>query len=219
MLWKRNAEPRARCRAASKGPVRAQLKPRDGKGELGWSGGKAGASGAERQDRAIARSADLQSHARALPPHSVLLVHLQLLQLQPRPVRGRAEGSLRRGARARDPDRRAGGARRHDLLRRRDAVAARAGGDRAARSTACRERFDVARRRRDHARDQSRNRRRASGMERFPRGRCQSHQLRCAVVPGRGAAPARPDPLGRSRARRRCARRARRGSTTSAWIS
>ena len=40
--------------------------------------------------------------ARALPPHSVLLGHLQLLQLQPRPVRRRPEGAVRpRAARPR----------------------------------------------------------------------------------------------------------------------
>jgi DNA replication protein DnaC len=41
MLWKRNAGRRA-LPSRSKGPVRAQLKPRDGKADLGWSGGKAG---------------------------------------------------------------------------------------------------------------------------------------------------------------------------------
>jgi DNA replication protein DnaC len=41
MLWKRNAGRRT-LPSRSKGPVRAQLKPREGKAELGWSGGKAG---------------------------------------------------------------------------------------------------------------------------------------------------------------------------------
>ena len=45
MLWKRNAGRRA-LPSRSKGPVRAQLKPRDGKADLGWSGGKAGVTGA-----------------------------------------------------------------------------------------------------------------------------------------------------------------------------
>jgi DNA replication protein DnaC len=39
-LWK--AEPRRKLPARSKGPVRAQLKPREGKADLGWTGGKAG---------------------------------------------------------------------------------------------------------------------------------------------------------------------------------
>lgn len=40
-LWK--AEPRRKLPAKSKGPVRAQLKPPEGKGkDLGWTGGKAG---------------------------------------------------------------------------------------------------------------------------------------------------------------------------------
>ena len=43
-----------------------------------------------------------QSDARSLPPHPVLLRDLQLLQLQPRPVRRGAEGALRRRARSRD---------------------------------------------------------------------------------------------------------------------
>jgi DNA replication protein DnaC len=41
MLWKRNAGRRT-LPSRSKGPVRAQLKPRDGRADLGWSGGKAG---------------------------------------------------------------------------------------------------------------------------------------------------------------------------------
>jgi DNA replication protein DnaC len=42
MLWKRNAGRRT-LPTRSKGPVRAQLKqPRDGRADLGWSGGKAG---------------------------------------------------------------------------------------------------------------------------------------------------------------------------------
>jgi DNA replication protein DnaC len=40
MLWKRHAGRRA-LPARSKGPVRAQLRPRDGKADLGWPGGKA----------------------------------------------------------------------------------------------------------------------------------------------------------------------------------
>jgi DNA replication protein DnaC len=40
-LWKRNAGRRS-LPSRSKGPVRAQLRPRDGKADLGWSGGKAG---------------------------------------------------------------------------------------------------------------------------------------------------------------------------------
>lgn len=40
MLWKRAGRRTLPTRA--KGPVRAQLKPRDGKADLGWSGGKAG---------------------------------------------------------------------------------------------------------------------------------------------------------------------------------
>ena len=40
-LWKRNAGRRA-LPSRAKGPVRAQLKPRDGKADLNWSGGKAG---------------------------------------------------------------------------------------------------------------------------------------------------------------------------------
>jgi DNA replication protein DnaC len=40
-LWK--AEPKRKLPSRSKGPVRAQLKPQEGKGrDLGWSGGKAG---------------------------------------------------------------------------------------------------------------------------------------------------------------------------------
>src|SRR5215212_5325521 len=41
MLWKRSPGRRA-LPTRSKGPVRAQLKAREGKAELGWSGGKAG---------------------------------------------------------------------------------------------------------------------------------------------------------------------------------
>jgi DNA replication protein DnaC len=40
-LWK--AEPRRKLPARAKGPIRAQLRPPEGKGrDLGWSGGKAG---------------------------------------------------------------------------------------------------------------------------------------------------------------------------------
>jgi DNA replication protein DnaC len=41
MLWKRTSGRRT-LPTRSKGPVRAQLKARDGKAELGWTGGKAG---------------------------------------------------------------------------------------------------------------------------------------------------------------------------------
>ena len=43
-MWKRKAQnPGRRLPARSKGPVRAQLRPQEGKGrDLGWTGGKAG---------------------------------------------------------------------------------------------------------------------------------------------------------------------------------
>ncbi len=88
------------------------------------------------------------------------------------------------GARAGDPPRgpRRGG--RHDLLRRRHAVAARTGGDRAAGRGLSR-RLRPGARRRDHARDQSRDRRRRPDGA-VPRGRRQSHQFRRPVLQSRG---------------------------------
>ena len=42
-MWKRKAQTRRTLPARAKGPVRAQLRPPEGKGrDLGWSGGKAG---------------------------------------------------------------------------------------------------------------------------------------------------------------------------------
>jgi DNA replication protein DnaC len=41
-MWKAKASGRRTLPARAKGPVRAQLKPPDGKADLGWSGGKAG---------------------------------------------------------------------------------------------------------------------------------------------------------------------------------
>jgi hypothetical protein len=40
-MWKAKPARRA-LPARAKGPIRAQLKPPDGKADLGWSGGKAG---------------------------------------------------------------------------------------------------------------------------------------------------------------------------------
>lgn len=41
-MWKSRGAGKRTLPARAKGPVRAQLKPQDGKAELGWSGGKAG---------------------------------------------------------------------------------------------------------------------------------------------------------------------------------
>ena len=41
-MWKVSGEQRSRLPVRSKGPVRAQLRDRPGKSDLGWSGGKAG---------------------------------------------------------------------------------------------------------------------------------------------------------------------------------
>ena len=84
--------------------------------------------------------------------------HLQLLQLQPRSVRRRAEAQYVDALEA-EIRRAATGRRRHHLLRRRHAVAARARGGRA---TDCRlpRRVRRRRRRRGHARDESRDRHR-----------------------------------------------------------
>jgi hypothetical protein len=116
-MWK--VKP-GRAHACRPGPrdrsARRSASPRDRAGELGWAGGRPGVDGAIR--------------ARCLPSHPVLQRHLQLLQLQPRAVRRIAEGAVRRCARRRDPGRSPTTRllrRRHDLLRWRDAVAARTG--------------------------------------------------------------------------------------------
>jgi DNA replication protein DnaC len=42
-MWKRKAQTRRTLPGKAKGPIRAQLRPPEGKGkDLGWSGGKAG---------------------------------------------------------------------------------------------------------------------------------------------------------------------------------
>ena len=123
---------------------------------------------------------------------------------------------LRRGARRRDPSR-AGSRRRdrHDLLRRRHAVAA-VGRRSCPRSCApAARRFAVQPQCGDHARGQSRDGDRRDAR-RLPGGRRQPHQLRGAVVPRRGtdaprAACTRPTPRGR-----RCGWRGAPASTTSA---
>ena len=92
----------------------------------------------------------------SLRPHPLLFGHLQLLQLQSRPVRRRAEGAVRGRAAARDSTRTGRRrARRHDLLRRRHAVAARTRRRSPAIIEACRRAFDDVGRRRDHARGKS----------------------------------------------------------------
>jgi hypothetical protein len=41
-MWKSKGPGRRSLPSRAKGPIRAQLKPHDGKADLGWSGGKAG---------------------------------------------------------------------------------------------------------------------------------------------------------------------------------
>ncbi len=102
--------PRKRLPSKSAGQARAQLKPRerDGRADLKWPGGRAGASAAIQDANArcklslarlaVAFALNLHSCLWPLHPHPLLLGDLQLLQLQSRPVRRRAEGAVRRGA-------------------------------------------------------------------------------------------------------------------------
>ena len=219
MLWKRRAAPE-RCRRKSKGPIRAQLKP-DGKGRS--SAGQAAGPGASRPlslssrtNSTIHASILANLNARALPPHSVLHVHLQLLQLQPRAVRA---GLKDRYVAALEREIRGGGqgrSRRHDLLRRRHAVAARAGRDRAADRRVPR---GVRRhgRRRDHARDQSRD------VDARADGTASARPVSTASASASSRSGTRScggsagciRPIARAR---RSSRRGRPGSTTSASI-
>ena len=125
-LWKMRAQG-AQAAAAGRtgGQARAQLRERDGKADLKWSGGRAGSV-------RMSYPSDVLRLRRARPLRSrpVLRRDLQLLQLQSRPVPGRAEGSLRDGRVPRDAPAGAGRAGRHHLLRRRHAVHPRAGRDR-----------------------------------------------------------------------------------------
>ena len=142
--------------------------------------------------------------ARPLPPHPVLLGHLQLLQLQPGPLRrGLKDRYVARPGRARSGERPTASARRHDFLRRRNAVAARAGGDRAAHRRLPRRRSLSRRTPKSRSRPIPRPSSRRAGSA----GSATPVSIASASVSsrsGRGAAAARPDPLGRARAARRC---------------
>ena len=84
--------------------------------------------------------------------------------------------------------------------------------------TACRETFDVARDAEITLETNPETSTRGP-HGRLSRGGCEPRQLRRAVVSGIGAAAARPDPFGRSRARGSDRGARAPGSTTSAWIS
>ena len=145
-------------------------------------------------------------NARPLPPHPLLLRHLQLLQLQSRPVRRGAEDALRRRAGRRDRGGRRGALDSADRaadtiyfgggtpsLLEPDEIARIIDGLRAG----------VRRRRRPrgHARGQSRRSVTEARLAAFRRRRRQSTELRRPVVPRRRAAAPVAPAQRRSRAR------------------
>ena len=102
-MWKHQARPAAALPRRSGPPGPRAAARRRPKADVAWPGGRAGTgqrepvqmrlrSATRPSTRALGLSSAFCVTAdapRPLPPHPVLLVHLQLLQLQPRPVRRR----------------------------------------------------------------------------------------------------------------------------------
>ena len=133
----------------------------------------------------------ISQHARPVHSRSVLFRHLQLLQLQSRPVRRRAEGAVCRGADCRDPRRWAGWLQASRSPRPTpsfSAAAPRRCSNRAEiqRSSRPAGKLRPGRGSRSHARSQPRKRHRRTARG-LPSGRRQSSQLRRPVISRRRA--------------------------------
>ena len=161
-MWKAQSRARRSLPARARGQVRAQLRAPE---SLKQPDAETRARLVRRQSRVIiaperrSRSPPKtpMSDARALPPHPVLLAPSATTATSTGGCSSRAEGPVRPAPwSARSGSAGRGERGRHDLLRRRDAVAARTGGDRPTHHGLPR---DVRRHagRRDHARDQPRN--------------------------------------------------------------